>query len=278
MFGKSADLTNLRKIADKHSLFLIENAVHLPHGIKIGNRIVGSWGDATLLSFNLDKPLGGLLGGALLTNRKDVWEKVKSFQLSNPKLSKVAERTSSSVIGHTLKPLLAPFINLLNSSNNDLIIETESFPMNYYRHYSPSKIHLLQAAVALARITESNANNLSRSENAEYLHTAINHSPYIQLPTSTINQPHSYTYYPIAFTKINRYSLASYYSKHGIETKWRYYPLHHQTDFKHCYSTCLDVTEKLWSRYLLLPIGQNITKKNLDYIARTTNDYVNILP
>lgn len=274
MFGKSADVTQLRALADKKGLFLIENAVHLSNGHNVDGVPLGGWGDATLLSFNLDKPIGGLLGGALLTNREDVWHAITSVSLKQASHSIITNRVISSFIGHTLKPYLSAIKNKVNPNNSNLIKETLSFPLDAYQTYTPKMIHSIQASIAASRLSISSNISNTRIQNAHHLNLALDPLESLQLPLSTISQPHSYMYYPLQFPSLNRYKLAQHYSQHGIETKWRYYPLHLQRDFSDSKYNSLEKTDSLWNKYLLLPIGHKMTTNNIDYIAEVTNKYI----
>ena len=57
LYGQPADLPNLRQIADRRGLFLIEDAAQA-HGAEIGGRRCGSVGDAACFSFYPGKNLG----------------------------------------------------------------------------------------------------------------------------------------------------------------------------------------------------------------------------
>lgn len=74
-FGVPADIKNIKLIAEKHNLLLIEDcAVSL--GAKVDNKIVGTFGDATFLSFGRDKVISSVWGGAVLTKDKRLAKKV----------------------------------------------------------------------------------------------------------------------------------------------------------------------------------------------------------
>lgn len=72
LYGRPADMPSLRKIADEHGLFLIEDAAQA-HGAEIEGRCVGALGDIACFSFYPGKNLGAYGdAGAIVTNNEDL--------------------------------------------------------------------------------------------------------------------------------------------------------------------------------------------------------------
>lgn len=68
LYGNPANLSELRALCDKHSLFLLEDCAQA-HGASFEGRHVGAVGDVSTFSFYPGKNLGGLGdGGAIVTN------------------------------------------------------------------------------------------------------------------------------------------------------------------------------------------------------------------
>lgn len=76
--GHPADLDELREIADKHSLFLIEDAAH-SIGSSYKKRPVGSIADLTTFSFFPTKNLTTAEGGAVSSIHPNLLEKARRF-------------------------------------------------------------------------------------------------------------------------------------------------------------------------------------------------------
>jgi perosamine synthetase len=68
----------VREIADRHGVPLVEDACQAP-GAVIEGRLAGTWGDAAALSFGGSKLLTAGRGGAVLTARADVHQRIKVF-------------------------------------------------------------------------------------------------------------------------------------------------------------------------------------------------------
>jgi dTDP-4-amino-4,6-dideoxygalactose transaminase len=78
LHGCIADLPRLRALADESGLAIVEDACQVP-GALIAGRPVGSWGDAGVLSFGGSKLLTAGRGGAIVTSRDDVLQRIKIF-------------------------------------------------------------------------------------------------------------------------------------------------------------------------------------------------------
>lgn len=275
MYGKAAAIRTLRQLADRRRLFLVENAVHVAGGIKVQDRPLGSWGDAAILSFNVDKPLGGILGGALLTNRDDVWQAIKSIRLEQSNLGETWNRIYTTYFAYRLKPLIMRLpLSRQHMAPKDGVEEIESFPFASYAQYTPRSIHPLQAAIALNAMQRSLNYTRARIDNARELMQLMPRSEELILPGETADCPHSFLYFPVLFTRRDRFEAAVRYAEWGIETKWRYYPLHMQQDFRSCRHAGLENTARYWRQHLLLPIGVNMHNQDVAYLAECTGRIV----
>ena len=76
--GHPADLQELRKIADKYGIYLIEDAAHSIGSIYRGNP-VGSLADLTTFSFFPTKNLTTAEGGAISSTNKDLLDRARRF-------------------------------------------------------------------------------------------------------------------------------------------------------------------------------------------------------
>ena len=132
----------------------------------------------------------------------------------------------------------------------------------------------MQAAAALAGIRNSKNRVEKGIENANFLLSRLRKSECVLYPESTPDQPHGFLYFPVIFLDSDRYAVSKEYSKHGIETKWRYYPLHLQNGFGTCRYENLSNTEKYWYRYLLIPSGVALNEDQLGHVVETTNGIV----
>lgn len=270
LYGKAADLSGLRRLADTRGLVLVENAVHMAGGCDSNGRRIGSWGDATLLSFNLDKPLGSILGGALLTSREDIWQAVMRYALGPANGRETRERILTTYLAYRLKGLVLRLPRARRHRGaSDGVAEIEAFGTDRYQTYVPRRIHRLQAGVALRCVLREDDIVARRRRNAEHLTRELQDVTQLILPETSAHRPHVYTYYPIVLKEGSRYQLGVRLAAAGIETKWRYYPLHLQPGFTDLRRDEMQHTEWLWKQHLLLPAGAATSPEQIDYLAKS---------
>jgi dTDP-4-amino-4,6-dideoxygalactose transaminase len=78
LHGGVVDMPGVMRIAREHQLTVIEDAAQMP-GARIHGRIAGMWGDAGILSFGGSKLVSAGRGGALLTSRDDIAQRVRLY-------------------------------------------------------------------------------------------------------------------------------------------------------------------------------------------------------
>ena len=93
LHGRPCDLDEIQKIADKHKLYVFEDAAHATEGWYKGKKI-GSISDMTAFSFYVTKNVATGEGGMLTTNNKDWADKVRVRRLHG--ISKDAWKRYSS--------------------------------------------------------------------------------------------------------------------------------------------------------------------------------------
>lgn len=79
LFGLSADMGRIMKIAKKHKLFVIEDAA-CALGTKYRDKHVGTFGDIGCFSFHPRKPITTAEGGMIITNSKKLAQKLISLR------------------------------------------------------------------------------------------------------------------------------------------------------------------------------------------------------
>ncbi|HMU30639.1 MAG: DegT/DnrJ/EryC1/StrS family aminotransferase [Nitrospira sp.] len=80
LYGQMCDMVTIRKIADQHGLFVIEDAAHCLEGVRDGVK-PGELGDTACFSFYATKNLTCGEGGALVTKDRGLAEKLRLLRL-----------------------------------------------------------------------------------------------------------------------------------------------------------------------------------------------------
>jgi dTDP-4-amino-4,6-dideoxygalactose transaminase len=78
LHGSLADMPRLRALADERGLTIVEDACQVP-GALVAGKPAGSWGDCGILSFGGSKLLTAGRGGAIVTNRADILQRIKIY-------------------------------------------------------------------------------------------------------------------------------------------------------------------------------------------------------
>jgi dTDP-4-amino-4,6-dideoxygalactose transaminase len=97
LFGQLADMRALRALADRHGLWLLEDSAHGTEMERDGVR-PGDLGDAAVFSFYATKTLTSGDGGAVVTKRADLAERMR--QLRNHGVSKAATERHGGLYQH----------------------------------------------------------------------------------------------------------------------------------------------------------------------------------
>ncbi len=167
LFGHPAKLNELRKIADKHKIFLLEDNSQAP-GAKINKKNAGTFGDIGVFSFNRHKTMQSGEGGMAICRDKKVALKLQLIRNHG--------EVVISDLGLTSKADLSNTVGL-------------NFRMTE-----------MEAAVANCQLKKLDSLNEKRIQLANYLTKAINEIPGLQPPKVFKNYKHVYYFYPI---KIN---------------------------------------------------------------------------
>lgn len=77
--GQAVDMEEIRRIADKYNLLIIEDAAHAL-GSEYKNKKVGSMADMTAFSFHPVKPITTGEGGVVTTNNEELYNKMMLFR------------------------------------------------------------------------------------------------------------------------------------------------------------------------------------------------------
>ncbi len=102
-FGIPTDVEGVMELCRQRGFFVIEDAA-AAFGALYNGRRVGSFGDATILSFHLTKIVNGGQCGALLTSRDDIAEAVRNqIQLEAGILTGIVDRIRAMVWGFAMQ-------------------------------------------------------------------------------------------------------------------------------------------------------------------------------
>lgn len=231
-------IKELRVLAKKHRLLLIEDTAE-SFGAKLNNKKAGTFGDAAMFSFCQTKVFTTGEGGCIVTESKDIFEKLKLIR-------------SHGRAGECKKYLCLG-----------------------YNFRMPDCI----AALGISQIKKADKLIRIRRSKAKYLTIILSKLKLddIIIPKLPSALFHVYQEYHIRLKSGNktRDSLKKYLAKKGIGTRISFPPIHLTHFYKNVlkYSVKLKNTEKISSQTLTLPLYPDLTKKEMNYIVKEIRNF-----
>jgi perosamine synthetase len=237
--GCACKIRELKEIAEDNNLLLIEDAAE-SLGARVINKKVGTFGDSAMLSFCQNKVITTGDGGAIVTDSKEIYEKLKVIR-SHGRLE-----------------------------TSDYFSSTEY--MDYVTLGYNFRMSNITAALGIAQLKKTDNIIEMRRENAEYLTTKLNHEvKEIITPSSPKDYFHVYQMFTVRVKepKEKRENLKKYLTDNGIMSKVYFEPVHLASFYKKVlkYDCDLQVTEKVSKDVLTLPMYPTLTKEEMKYIV-----------
>ncbi len=270
LFGKSAQILKLKKIAQKNNLFLIDDAAQ-SIGVRNNEKFLGTFGDMGILSFGPFKSLSGIGGGAVLTDNSDTFEKIKEF-------FKKREKTDDRL--KPIKILLKSkfrkfsffFFILVRSLKHVKAKKTQSFDC---ASVIPQKMSFLEENFLLNQIDRLDKVIEKRSYLGRQFFKRVCSMKIIKPAFNSI-ESHGFLKFVIKIDidrdkedyKLTE-SLLKHLLKRGIEAEPVYVPLHIRTNSPQR----LLNTEKLYSKLLCLPINSSMKERDLNYMLNSLKEF-----
>jgi UDP-2-acetamido-2-deoxy-ribo-hexuluronate aminotransferase len=234
LFGQCADMESIMKIAEKHGLYIIEDAAQATgaeYKFSDGkSKKAGTIGTIGTTSFFPSKNLACYGdGGALFTNDEALAKKMRSIANHGMK-----ERYHYDDIG----------IN--------------------------SRLDTLQAAILRVKLKYLDQFNAARKAVADFYDEAFSGCPYILIPERTTSSSHIFHQYTIRVKNGKRDALKKHLESAGIPAMIYYPgPLHNQKAYSYLgyRENDFPVTSALCKEVLSLPIHPEMEQEQLDFIT-----------
>lgn len=241
--GLPCKIEELKQIAERKKVYLIEDAAEAL-GAKIKKRKIGTFGDLSILSFAPNKIITTGEGGAVLTNSKKLFEKLKLIR-SHGRLE------SSNYFSSSTKP---------------------QYTELGYNWRMPT----MSAALGISQLNRIEKLIRMRQKNADFISSKIKNFSEIVLPPNPQDCRHVFQLYSILMSNSRqRAKLMNFLAKKGIMTKVYFDPIHKTNFYKKIKykKSNLEITENISNRILSLPIYPNLQKNELEYIIHSISDF-----
>lgn len=236
LFGQSADMEGIMKLADQYNLYVIEDtaqAMGAEYTFSDGSvQKVGTIGHVGTTSFFPSKNLGCYGdGGAIFTNGVDLAKKLRS------------------IVNHGMT-------------------------VRYYHDNVGvnSRLDTLQAAILDIKLPHLDSYNDNRKKAADYYDQAFTKHKQIQTPLRYEKSTHIFHQYTLVLNDVDREGLQAHLKEQGIASAIYYpVPLHLQKAYLDSrYKTGgFPITEQLCQTVMSLPIHTKMKIEDLEYISNS---------
>ncbi len=242
--GQSCKIFEIKEKAHQNNLVLIEDAAE-SLGSKIKGCKVGSVSDLAIFSFCGNKVLTTGEGGAIVTNSKEKYEKIKLIR-SHGRIDKG------------------------NYFSNPNIA-------NYFDIGYNWRMSTITATLGISQLNKLGKIINMRQKNAEYISARISKWAQIKTPNSSNENENIYQMYTIRLSnKEIRDNLQKFLLEKKIFCKIYFTPIHLSKFYMEKIGTKkgdLPVTEKISEQVLTLPLYPNMEKDEMDYVIESVNEF-----
>lgn len=235
VFGQPADYDELRAIADRHGLWLMEDAA-CSAGATYKGRPAGSLADVATFSFHGRKGITAGEGGALTTDDAEL----------------VAHARKLHTYG------IAPAIT--REASSDLPVpEFDELGYNY-------RLSDLAAGVMLAQLDRLQTLLANRRRAAERYGERLAEVDGVTAPVALADREHPWQSYVVTLDPdIDRGAVAAHLKRNGVQCNFGTYASHVQPVYG--FEGTLPVSADLFRRHLAIPMHANLTESDVDRVV-----------
>ncbi|MFX0088051.1 MAG: DegT/DnrJ/EryC1/StrS family aminotransferase [Candidatus Hodarchaeota archaeon] len=243
--GCPAQIHALKDIAEDHDLLLIEDAAE-SFGSKLNGQMIGTFGQSAMLSFCQNKIITTGEGGAIVTNSKDVYDKLLLVRSHGRK--------------------------------DDKSYFSDPFSSNYVNLGYNFRLSNINAALGLTQLEKVELIISKRLRVANHYIDKLKNQNRIILPSTPPNGRHVFQLFSIRVKNGFRNELIDFLKLNGISSKVYFYPVHSTPFYKEKlkYNINLPVTELVSQEILSLPIYPTMTEDEQNYVIEKIIEFYEI--
>lgn len=246
--GLPVNLEAFRSLADKHGLWLIEDACHAPGGYftdsKSNNQMCGNanYADIGIFSFHPVKHIACGEGGMVTTNSESLYTKLSALRTH----------------GITKENM--------DENHGGWYYEMQELGFNY-------RLTDIQSALGITQLAKNNAGVARRNEIANsYKNAFIGKIKYQSLPEGSYNAHHLFV-----IEVENRKGLYDFLRTQNIFAQIHYIPVHTLPYYRKIGYENADLSnsENYYSKCLSLPMYPTLTNEEQDFVIEKVLSFVN---
>ncbi|BCA54218.1 spore coat protein [Nitrospira sp. KM1] len=239
LYGQMCDMRAIRRIADRHGLFVIEDAAHCIEGVRDGVR-PGELADTACFSFYATKNLTCGEGGALVTNNESLYASMKLLRLHG--MTKTAADRHKEGYQHWDMTALGWKYNMDN----------------------------LHAALLLPQLNRLDAKLESRHRLARLYEERLSGLKDISWPQNIPGSRHARHLFPIWIDRGRRDRIIASLQRSGVGVVVNYRAIHLLTYFQQTFSHRagdFPIAERIGDQTLSLPFYPTMPDEHVDWVV-----------
>lgn len=247
--GLPVDLEGFKKLADKHSLWIIEDACHAPGGyfadskgekIKCGS---AQYNNLSVFSFHPVKHIACGEGGMITTNSEELYQKLLVLRTHGITKENMSE------------------------NHGGWYYEMQDLGFNY-------RLTDIQSALGITQLAKNNSRLVKRNKIANKYKIAFDKKgvKYQSLPESFYNAHHLFV-----IEVENRKGLYDYLKKNGVFAQIHYIPVHMLPYYKEIGYNTADLRNSLdyYNKCISLPMYPTLTDEEQNYVIEKVIAFIN---
>ena len=240
IYGQVCNIDEVLDVAKANNLKVVEDCAHAI-GTFHKSKHVGTIGNAGCFSFYPTKNITTAEGGMVITNSKNIADKVRQLR-SHGMLKSLKSRYAGGY----------PWVFDISEPG-----------YNY-------RLDEIRCALGISQLRRVAKINKMRKTAVSYYHSKLHNIPGIILPDMVRDKSHSYHLYTIRVTKsfgMSRNQLFKKLKQAGIRTTVYWMPVHKFTAYnKYVKKSNVITTSKIYDEILSLPLFPNISKRHQDAV------------
>ena len=240
IYGQVCNIDEVLDVAKANNLKVVEDCAHAI-GTFHKSKHVGTIGNTGCFSFYPTKNITTAEGGMVITNSKNIADKVRQLR-SHGMLKSLKSRYAGGY----------PWVFDISEPG-----------YNY-------RLDEIRCALGISQLRRVAKINKMRKTAVSYYHSKLHNIPGIILPDMVRDKSHSYHLYTIRVTKsfgMSRNQLFKKLKQAGIRTTVYWMPVHKFTAYnKYVKKSNVITTSKIYDEILSLPLFPNISKRHQDAV------------
>jgi dTDP-4-amino-4,6-dideoxygalactose transaminase len=236
------DHDRVAAFADKHRMRVLHDAAH-SFGSKYNGKMVGSFSDVCMFSFDPVKTITCIDGGALVVRTEEELRRIHEMRL-------------------------------IGMSQPAKVMYTNARAWTYDMKEIGFRYHManMHAAIGLAQLAKMDRIAESRRAACRYYNENLSSIPEVVVPKTNFFDITPFLYY-IRVPGSKRDALRAYLSEQGIDTGIHWQPGHWFTLLKDCRKGDLSVTDRIGHEVLSLPLHSMMPNETIDRVVNAIGSF-----